>query len=248
MRPLFESLRWRRPTYAVDLPGFGLSDRGDVPYDVAFFARILAELLAKVRRADLAADVVALGRGSDVAARVARDAPALVRSIVMLEPAGLLPPAGLALDALSARVARKMGGAAVRGLFGLLATRFVMRRRLAGRFHGAPDGGLVAYAHATARAAGAHRAPMAVLAARPCAAETALLYRSLTVPVLVVHDAWGSTAVELEAFLRGRANRFAVRISPTRGMPHFERRIETVAALDRFWQSLQRAAWDRAMR
>jgi hypothetical protein len=58
----------------------------------------------------------------------------------------------------------------------------------------------------------------------------------------------GPTAIELEAFLRGRANRFAVRVSPTRGMPHFERRAETVAALDRFWQSLQRAAWDRAMR
>jgi hypothetical protein len=166
----------------------------------------------------------------------------------MLEPAGLLPQGGLALDVLSARLARRFGGAAVRGLFGLLSTRFVMRRLVAGRFHGPPDGGLVAYAHATARAAGAHRAPMAVLAARPCAAENALLYRSLTVPVLVVHDAWGSTAVELEAFLRGRANRFAVRISPTRGMPHFERRAETVAALDRFWQSLQRAAWDRAMR
>jgi pimeloyl-ACP methyl ester carboxylesterase len=248
MRPLFESLRWRRPTYAVDLPGFGLSDRADVSYDPSLFARVLADLLEKVRRADLAADVVALGSGSDVAARVARDAPSLVRSIVMLEPAGLLSSGGLALDALSARVARRIGGAAVRGLFGLLSSRLVMRRRVAERFYGRPDPGLVAYAHRTTREPGAYRAPMAVLGSRPCAAETALLYRSLTVPVLVVHDARGSTAVELEAFLRGRANRFAVRISPTRGMPHFERRTETVAALDRFWRSLQRAAWDRAMR
>jgi hypothetical protein len=52
----------------------------------------------------------------------------------------------------------------------------------------------------------------------------------------------------LEAFLRGRANRFAVRVSPTRGMPQFERRAETIAALDRFWQSLPRAACEQAMR
>jgi hypothetical protein len=31
-------------------------------------------------------------------------------------------------------------------------------------------------------------------------------------------------------------------------MPHFEHRAETAAALDRFWQSLPRAAWDQAMR
>ncbi len=248
MRPLFESLRWRRPTYAVDLPGFGLSDRSDLPYDTALFARVLAEMLNKLRRTDLSADVVALGSGSDVAACVARDAPSLVRSLVILEPSGLLGAPGMTLDAFSARVARRISQAAVRGLFGLLSTRFVLRRRLAERFQGQPDAGLVAYAHASARAPGAHRAPMAVLAQRPCAAETVMLYRSITVPVLVVHDAWGDTAVELEAFLRGRPNRFAVRVSPTRGMPHFERRVETVAALDRFWQSLQRTARDRAMR
>lgn len=248
MRPLFESLRWRRPTYAVDLPGFGLSDRSDVSYDVDLLARVIAEMLSKIRRADLAADVVALGSGSDVAARVARDVPAMVRSLVMLEPSGVLPARGLALDVLSARVAQRISRAAVRGLFGVMSTRFILRRRVADRFHGPPDAGLVAYAHASARAPDAHRAPMALLAQRPCATQAAMLYQSLAVPVLVVHDARGAAAVELEAFLRGRANRFAVRISPTRGMPHFERRGETVAALDRFWQSLQRAAWDRAMR
>jgi pimeloyl-ACP methyl ester carboxylesterase len=248
MRPLFECLRWRRPTYAVDLPGFGLSDRADLRYSTGLFAHVLAEMLGKIRRADLTADVVALGSGSDVAAWVARDAPSLVRSLVMLEPSGLLPSHGWALDAFGARIANRVGEAAVRSLFGLLSTRFVLRRRVAERFHGHPDAGLVAYAHASARAPGAHRAPMAVLASKPSVAETAMLYRALTVPVLVVHDAWGSTAVELEAFLRGRSNRFAVRVSPTRGMPHFERRAETVAALDRFWQSLHRATWDRAMR
>jgi pimeloyl-ACP methyl ester carboxylesterase len=248
MRPLFESLRWRRPTFAVDLPGFGLSDRADAPYDADLLARVIAEMLSKIRRADLAADVVALGSGSDVAARVARDVPALVRSLVMLEPSGLLPGRGLALDVVSARVARKIGKAAVRGLFGILSTRFVLRRRVAERFHGPPDAGLVAYSHTSARVPEGHRAPMALLAQRPCAAEAAVLYRSLAVPVLVVHDARGARAVELEAFLRGRANRFAVRVSPTRGMPQFERRAETVSALDRFWQSLQRAARDSAMR
>jgi hypothetical protein len=75
-----------------------------------------------------------------------------------------------------------------------------------------------------------------------------MLRRALSVPVLVIHDVRRDGAVELEAFLRGRANRFAARVSPTRGMPQFERRAETVAVLDRFWQSLPRAACEQAMR
>jgi hypothetical protein len=63
-----------------------------------------------------------------------------------------------------------------------------------------------------------------------------------------VHDARGAHAIELEAFLRGRANRFAMRVSPTRGMPQFERRFDTISALERFWHSLSGAAWDQATR
>jgi pimeloyl-ACP methyl ester carboxylesterase len=248
MRPLFECLRWRRPIYALDLPGFGLSDRGCLPYAPALFSVVLAEFLRKLRRVDPAIDVVALGRGCEVAARVARDEPGLVRSVVMLEPSGLLPARGALLEMLAARVGKVLGDRAARTLFGMMAARAIVRRSLRARFHGAPDAGLVEYAHASARVDGAHRAPLAAITNGGRAAEAAVLYRALTVPVLVVHDARGADTQELEGFLRGRANRFAVRVSPTRGMPHFERKGDTVAALDRFWQSLPRAAWEQAMR
>src|SRR5258708_9553939 len=81
MRPLYESFRWRRPTFAPDLPGFGLSDRSELPYAPEFFATVLVELLRMPRRIDLAADVVALGRGAEIAARVACEQPGLVGSI-----------------------------------------------------------------------------------------------------------------------------------------------------------------------
>jgi hypothetical protein len=89
---------------------------------------------------------------------------------------------------------------------------------------------------------------MAALALGRSHADATRLYHGITVPSLVVHDARGANAIELEAFLRGRANRFAMRVSPTRGMPQFERRTDTVSALERFWQSLSGAAWDQAMR
>jgi pimeloyl-ACP methyl ester carboxylesterase len=248
MRPLFESFRWRRPTVAIDLPGFGLSERSERSYEPALFALALAELLRKMRARFASADVVALGRGAEAASRVATAEQGLSRSLAILEPAGLLSPRDRGLQRLAARLALSLGDPAARGLFSLMASRTWIRHSLRERFRGTPDPALVEYAHASAQVPGAHHAPLAALALRPCQPERTQLYQALTIPDLVVHDARGAHAIELEAFLRGRANRFAMRVSPTRGMPQFERRRDTVSALERFWQSLSGAAWDQAMR
>jgi pimeloyl-ACP methyl ester carboxylesterase len=247
IRPLFECFRWRRPTYAIDLPGFGLSDRAVVPYSPALYAAVVAELGRKLRRR-AAIDLVALGRGAEVAARVVRDDRALARSLVLIEPSGLMPVRGAALESMAARLAGAIGEAAERRLYAIATWGPFVRRAVAARFTGAPDESLVAYCQRSARAPGAHHAPMQVARNGATPTQAALLYREVTVPVLVVHDGPEDCASNLDAFLRGRPNRYAVRISPTRGMPHYERRSETAAALDQFWQSVPLAAWDRAMR
>jgi pimeloyl-ACP methyl ester carboxylesterase len=218
-----------------------------LPYAPPLFASVVAELLRMPRRSDLAVDVVTLGRASEIAARVACDEPGLVGSIAMLEPSGLLPAHGGSLESIGARLRNALGEPVARAFFAFLATRPLVRRALGARFRGAPDKGLVDYAHASAHVAGAHHAPLAV-ARGPRRSDVLSLYRSLTVPVLVVHDTCGARASELEAFLHGRANRYAVRVSPTRGMPQFERLLDTIAVLDRFWQSISRASCDRAIR
>jgi pimeloyl-ACP methyl ester carboxylesterase len=248
MRPLFESFRWRRPTFALDLPGFGLSDRPACEYSPALYATVLAELLRKVRAQHASADVVALGRGSEALARVAAEEHGLVRSVALLEPSGLLSAGDATLEAVAARLALSCGDGAARALFALMTTRRWLRRTLRSRFHGAPDAALLDYAHASAQVEGAHHAPLSTLALGRAHLDLARLYHAITVPTMVIHDARGNSAVELEAFLRGRANRFAVRLSPTRGMPQFERRTDTVSTLERFWQSLSGAAWEKAMR
>jgi pimeloyl-ACP methyl ester carboxylesterase len=248
MRPLFESFRWRRPTFAIDLPGFGLSERSEREYPPALYALALAELLHKMRARFASADVVALGRGAEAASRVATSEQGLIRSLAILEPAGVLSARDRGLQRLVARLALSLGDRAARGLFHLMATRPWIKHSLRERFRGVPDAALLEYAHASAHVVGAHHAPLAALALPRSQDEMTQLYHSLTIPVLVVHDARGTHAIELEAFLRGRANRFAMRVSPTRGMPQFERRFDTVSALERFWQSLSGAAWDQAMR
>lgn len=248
VRPLFESFRWRRPTFAVDLPGFGLSDGFQAPCVPERSAAVLGELLPRLRRHDLPLDLLTIGRSSVLAARVAQDEPGLIRSIVMLQPSWLLAERGALLESLGAWLESRLGERAARPFFALASTRPLVRHSLRARFRGPADEGLVAYAQASARAPGARRARIAAAAQRSSAAEASCLYRALTVPVLVVHDERGSRAPELEAFLHSRHDRFALRMASARGMPHFERPLETTTALERFWQSLPRAAFERAMR
>lgn len=247
VRPLFECFRWRRPTYAIDLPGFGLSEREERAYSPALYAAVLAELARALRRG-AAIDIVALGRGAAIAAAAATGGPGLCRSLVLIEPAGLLPPRGATLEALAGWLAVALGPGAEPALYALVTTPRLVRGALAARFVERPDEGLVAYAQRTARARGAHRAPMQVMRTHPREGDVASAYRALTVPTLVVHDASGEDSAELERFLRGRPNRFAIRVSPTCGMPHFERRSETVSALERFWDAVPFTSWGQAAR
>jgi pimeloyl-ACP methyl ester carboxylesterase len=247
VRPLFECFRWRRPTYAIDLPGFGLSEREELPYSPALYAAVLAELARTLRRGG-GIDVVALGRGAALAAAAATGGPGLCRSLVLIEPSGLVPARGGTLESLAGSLAVAFGPGAEAGLYALATTPRLVRGAVAARFFDRPDAGLVEYAQRTARAYGAHRAPMQVMRTHPREGELASAYRGLTVPALVVHDASGDELAELERFLRGRPNRFAIRVSPTRGMPHFERRSETISALERFWDAVPFTSWGQAAR
>jgi pimeloyl-ACP methyl ester carboxylesterase len=58
--PLFEHYRSRRPVYALDLPGFGLSERSDRPYTPRLMTDALHAMLGEIRRLHGAVPVDAL--------------------------------------------------------------------------------------------------------------------------------------------------------------------------------------------
>src|SRR5262245_3434748 len=68
MEPLFEYYRETRPVYALDLPGFGLSDRSERPYTPRLMTDAVLRLVAEIRRRHAATiDIVALSLGSEFA-------------------------------------------------------------------------------------------------------------------------------------------------------------------------------------
>jgi len=87
MRPLFEAFRGKRKIYALDLPGFGFSDRGARTYTPETYVRAIEHLLRHAASRE-PADVIALSLTSEYVAKVAIEMPELIRSLTFISPTG----------------------------------------------------------------------------------------------------------------------------------------------------------------
>lgn len=240
MKPLFDHYRSVRPVFAPELPGFGASDRRDLEYTPSLFAESLCEFVDAT--AGQGADVVALSLSSEFAARAARLAPHLFRSLTLVSPTGFgnrKPPR----EQTSNRIVRLLRNPVLGpGLFGLLTSKPSIRYFLNLSFvERAPDE-LVDYAWRTAHRSGARFAPTAFVSGRLFAADAvAELYEPLALPVLVLYDRDPNISFErLPALIDSRSNWRAERISPSRGLPHFENLDAVTGALDSFWAEIDR--------
>lgn len=248
MRPLFEHYRGQRPVYALDLPGFGFSERSDRVYSPTLYTTALLDLLREVESRLGPADVVALSLGSEFAARAALQQPELVRSLTLISPTGLTARTQVNR---SERAGTTPAGARLHSLFlfplwsqafyDALASRTSIRYFLKMSFVGEPDRELVDYAYATAHQPGARFAPFAFVSGQlfsPDIRES--VYERLAIPVLTLYDQDAFVRFDtLPAVLERNPNWRATRLIPSRGLPQFERRDDTTRALDAFWQSVE---------
>jgi len=247
LRPIFDHYRGQRPVYALDLPGFGYSDRTDRPYAPALYRDAILALLQTQVKEDGPVDLVALSLGSEFAASAALTQPELVRSVTMISPSGFT-------SRESKPAVQQASGQSISdwvlGLFrvrmwsqafyDLLVTRPSIRFFLRMNFEGQVNEELVDYAYATSHRPGARFAPLHFVSGKlftPNVREA--VYESLTQPALVIYDYDPNVSFdELPGVLKRCSNWHASRIVPTRGLPHWEKPSETFAALDSFWGSL----------
>src|SRR5262245_20250941 len=86
MMPIFDHYRAYRPVYALDLPGFGFSERSRRTYSPRLYSDAISDFLqSQVKES---ADVAALSLGSEFAARAAKDRPDLFHSLALISPSG----------------------------------------------------------------------------------------------------------------------------------------------------------------
>jgi pimeloyl-ACP methyl ester carboxylesterase len=235
MRPLFERYHAERPVLVPDLPGFGFTDRPDIHYAPDVYVKALTEFLRRV--VVQPADLVALSLGGEFAARVAVEAPELVNSLTLLSPTGFSTrtiPGG----EKGMRVHRVISVPALgQTAYTLLTTKPSIRYFLSRSFVGPVPPAMVDYAYATTHQPGARFAPLCFLAGQIFTADALnRIYTKVKQPTLVLYDRDPNIDFDLLApFLPGRANWQVQRISPTLGVPHWEKGPETTAALDTFW-------------
>jgi pimeloyl-ACP methyl ester carboxylesterase len=233
MNPLFLHYRGERPTYAIDLPGYGHSTRAQVEHTPESMAAAVASALDEMGPAH----VVALSLGSEFAARAAVDHPDRFRSLAMISPTGLSSRSSTA-DAqwLESFFSVPILG---RASFDLLATRTSIRWFVAKSFAGEPDSGLIEYAYLTAHQPGAEYAPAAFLSGRLFTSDAIdHLYAEVPCPILVLYDTDPYTDFgRLPELVSSARNASTIQILGTRGLPHFEQLDAVTAALDAFWNS-----------
>ncbi len=241
MHPLFTHFQGKRPVYALDMPGYGFSERAKRAYTPQLFAETLNEFLASEVKKP--ADVVALSLSCEFAALAASTAGSLVNSLVFISPTGFRRAAGTA----GGRMARLGSGDRMYGLlnaplwsrplFDLIATRPSIRYFLSKSFVGSVPPDMVEYAYATSHQPGAENVPLYFLSGKLFTRDICpSVYEQLDLPVLVVYDRDYFTSFELlPDLLSKKENWRAARIIPSLGLPHFERLEEVTQAMDDFW-------------
>jgi pimeloyl-ACP methyl ester carboxylesterase len=242
MRPVFQHYQHTRPIFALDLPGFGFSERSDRSYTPLLYANAVLDFLKSEVREP--ADVITLSLSSEFAAWAALAEPERFHSLAMISPTGFT---ARQQTRGSQRAAQQRQSDMLfrafafplwsQAFYDLIATRPSIDYFLQKSFVGTVDPGLEDYAYVTSHQPGARYAPLHFVSGKLFTRDVVnRVYSRLTVPVLVLYDRDAFVRFDtLPEFVDTHSNWRREQIIPSNGLPQFERLPETTAALDRFW-------------
>ena len=240
--PLFDHYRRTRPVYALDLPGYGLSDRSDRAYTPRLMTDALHAVLQRMR-ADSGngpVDVLGVSLSSEYVVRLHSEAPNALRRIALVSPTGFNgskrrygPPGSTrGIPWLYKVLANPAWSGA---LFNALTRPGVIRyflQRTWGSKH--IDEALWRYDVLTTRQPGAKNAPLYFLAAYLFSNDINSLYEAVDCPVWVSMATCGDfTDYRGRSTVEGRSN-WQFHLVEGGAMPYFENPGTFMALLDSF--------------
>ena len=249
VRPLYEHYRGSRPVYALELPGFGSSERADRIYTPRLMADAILDAAAEIagRHGGVAPDAIALSLSCAYLARAALDRPDLFATLGLISPTGFdarLSGHGPLDSHRGSALARRLTAFPLWGrpLFDALVSapsmRFFLEKTWGSRDI---DEGLFAYDQLSAHQPGAEHAPFSFIAGYLFPDDTTRVYEALGLPIFMVHGARGDFVdYRHVGEVVGRPNWTVLRL-PTGAFPHFERLGAVTTAYGAF---LERAEAD----
>jgi pimeloyl-ACP methyl ester carboxylesterase len=243
MAPLFAHYRQKRVVYALELPGFGFSDRSDRPYTVRLMTHALKLALTAIQAESdgVAADVVALSLSCEFAARVSCETPQLIRRLAMVSPTGFSgkkrrygPEGSVIGPPWLLRLLRWPRWS--EGVYRTLTRPSVIRYFLVRTWGSdAIDEALWHYDLLTTRQTGARFAPLYFVSAQLFSADINSLYEALTGPVWVSMATRGDfTDYQGRTTVDHRSN-WQFHAIEGGALPYFEDLPSFTRRLDPFW-------------
>jgi pimeloyl-ACP methyl ester carboxylesterase len=230
VKPLYEHYGRKRRVYALDLPGFGFSERGARPYTPQLYCDAINDFVANVLRGG-PVDAVALSLGSEFLAQAAVQKPTFFRTLAFISPTGM-----------SRRDARPRGHDGLlrfllnptwsRLLYDTLTSRPSLKYLLS-QLQAAPvDRGLLYYAYVTSHRPAAQYAPFAFIAGKLFTPGIFSTYEALTQPALAVYGQSRTSHYDLVDILHDKPNWRVAEFKQCRDLVHFDNLTGVIAQLD----------------
>ncbi len=254
VKPLYDACKRTRRCYAIDLPGFGHSERSDRPYRQRLMmdAIMATATLIRSEHPGQPLDALAISLSCEFLVRVAVEHPGLIRSLALVSPTGFArnapsqgpPEADCGRPGLYRVLSKPYLG---KRLFKLLTSppsmRFFLRKTWGGR---EIDEQMFKDARRMSQHPGAHHAPLHFISGFLFSADIASVYRTVQQPVWMAHGVRGDFAdYSRSDSFRDRDN-WHIHSFDTGALPHFERPEAFVASYRAFLQALELGAADEA--
>ena len=242
VKPLYEHYRGHRPVYALELPGFGHSERADRIYTPRLMTDAILDAAAEIagRHGGAGLDAIALSLPCAYLARAALERPDLFATLGLISPTGFdarLSGYGPEDTNRGKPLARRLAAFPLWGrpLFDALVSRPSMRFFLEKTWGSREiDEGLLAYDQISAHQPGAEHAPFSFLSGYLFPDDTTRVYEALRLPVFMVHGSRGDFVdYRYVGEVAGRPN-WTIRRLPTGAFPHFEDQAAVTGAYDAF--------------
>ena len=248
--PIYERLRSSRTVYALELPGFGHSERGERKYTIRMMTDAIHAVVAEIRKKhhDAAIDALALSLSSEFMARAVSEFPSRFRSVAVVSPSGF----NRRMKEFKWRDGTR-GKPGLRnflefplwsrGFFRLLTSRagiayFLKKSWGADTF----DQGLADYDYLTTRQPGAQHAPYYFVSGFLFSQEILSIYQSLTLPVWMAHGVRGDFVNYKNKHAVEQLANWQVDVFQTGALPHFEVPDQFVQAYEAFLRRAGKAA------
>ena len=244
VRPLYLHYRTTRRVYAMDLPGFGFSNRDKRVYTPRTMTAAIHAAAEMIKGRHRPIDIIALSLSSEYAARATLERPDLYRSLGLVSPTGfdkVLSGDGPDESTRGNKVTLAVVSKKVwsRAFYDLLVSppsmRFFLRKTWGSNDY---DRGLYDYDQLTAHQPGAEHAVWSFLSGYLFPGDATRLYQEQVLPVWAIHGTRGDFVDHSRIGEVSSRPNWTIDVFETGAFPHFERIKDVSRSYDAFQSSL----------